>query len=89
MRLKRNVHGRKMSLNLEVKGMVLSELYKELERKKWNINKLSTRAKTTYDDCELSKIYENIKNKNEENFIQNLRRHILTLYDDEVGSYFA
>lgn len=47
--------------------MVLSELYKELERKKWNINKLSTRAKTTYDDCELSKIYENIKNKNEEN----------------------
>ena len=67
MRLKRNVHGRKMSLNLEVKGMVLSELYKELERKKWNINKLSTRAKTTYDDCELSKIYENIKNKNEEN----------------------
>ena len=63
MRLKRNVHGRKMSLNLEVKGMVLSELYKELERKKWNINKLSTRAKTTYDDCELSKIYENIKNK--------------------------
>ena len=52
MRLKRNVHGRKMSLNLEVKGMVLSELYKELERKKWNINKLSTRAKTTYDDCE-------------------------------------
>lgn len=89
MRLKRNVHGRKVSLNLEVKGMVLSELYKELERKKWNINKLSTRAKTTYDDCKLSKIYGDIKDKDEENFIHSLRRHILTLYDDEVGSYFA
>lgn len=89
MRLKKDVHGRKMNINLEVKGMVLSDLYRELERKNWNINKLSKRAKTTYDDCKLRKIYGNIKDKNEENFIKNLRRHILTLYDDEVGSYFA
>lgn len=89
MRLKKDVHGRKMNINLEVKGMILSDLYRELERKNWNINKLSKRAKTTYDDCKLRKIYGNIKNKNEENFIKNLRRHILTLYDDEVGSYFA
>lgn len=89
MRLKKDVHGRKMNINLEVKGMILSDLYRELERKNWNINKLSKRAKTTYDDCKLRKIYGNIKDKNEENFIKNLRRHILTLYDDEVGSYFA
>lgn len=89
MKLKKDVHGRQMYEDLEIKGVILSDLYRQLKKENWNIEKISSKAKTTYIDCKLDMIYENIRNKDEDNFKQNLKKHIITLYDEDVGKYFA
>lgn len=89
MKIKRTAHGRSVVKEIIPEGVKIEDLINQLNNKGWNESKLSKAAKKTFMDIKLEIIIDSIRFKNTEEIIPLLQKHILELYDDQVGKCFA
>lgn len=90
MRLKNTVRGREIVTDILPIGINIQETIKELQRKNWNPNKLTKKAKLTYDDCKIDRIRDKLSScSNSDEIIRLISENILQLYDEQVGKRYA
>ena len=89
MIIKRKVHGRSMARDIIPEGISIEEMLLQLRNKSWNAAKLTKKAKETYNDCKFEYIMSAIAGKSNKDIIIEIKKHMLSLYDEQVGKTFA
>ncbi|EOT2912337.1 hypothetical protein ACLBZE_000053 [Clostridium perfringens] len=89
MLMKKSVHGRNMVSNIIPDGVSIEKLINQLRKKRWDYKKIGKKYKSTYYDCKINLIIEELAKCDDINLKIIIKKHILSLYDDNVGKRYC